>query len=328
MSIDRWLLGAVLCLLCLVAPDAATAETTANPFGAAATVEAAPPAAPETARTGMVFEIRRWIAMAQRDVNRAINERLVAIKRGEDRGALWGGIVFAFLYGVFHAIGPGHGKSVVIGYFLGRAARPWRGVAMAGWIALSHVVGAVVIVGIAHLILSRALASPTNEYLWLRSISYGAILLIGLFMLRGWWRERQGQSHHGKDNAHHHGHGHGHACAAGEAAWLDEGKPLEQRLLALAAGLVPCSGAILILLFTLANGLVLAGIAMAVAIAAGMGITLAGLGIGSILLRRQLALRLPQGGRATRWLALAGPVFVILIGGGLLVLGLTGPSNY
>ncbi len=88
----------------------------------------------------------------------------------------------------------------------------------------------------------------------------------------------------------------------------------EQRLLALAARFVPCSWAILILLFTMANGLFLAGMAMAAAIALGMGLTLAGWGVACILLRHQVALRLPDGGRATRWLALAGPVFVAGIG--------------
>jgi ABC-type nickel/cobalt efflux system permease component RcnA len=219
---------------------------------------------------------------------------------------------------VFHALGPGHGKTVVIGYFLGRAARPWRGVAMASWIAVSHVMGAVVIVGIAHLILTKSLVSPTNEFLWLRIASYGAIILVGLMMLRDWKRGGHAHAHH-HDHDHDHGHEHSHACHAGDTTWLNRRAPLEQRILALAAGFVPCSGAILILLFTIANGLVLAGIAMAAAIAFGMGLTLAGLGVISILLRQQVALRLPEGGRAGHWLALAGPVFVIAIGGILLM---------
>ena len=56
------------------------------------------------------------------------------------------GLVIAFLYGIFHALGPGHGKTVIVGYFLGRGGSIRRGVAMAGWIALSHVVGAVTVV--------------------------------------------------------------------------------------------------------------------------------------------------------------------------------------
>jgi nickel/cobalt exporter len=304
--------SALLLALGLILWTGAAEAQTTSPFTgeAATTAEAAP------ASGGLFRDLRHGLFALQRDVNRGLNQRLVAIKRGEDRGALWAGILFAFLYGVLHALGPGHGKSVVIGYFLGREARPGRGLAMAAWIAISHVVGAIVIVGLAHLLLSRVLASPTNEYFWLRLLSYAAILVIGLLMLRDWWRG--GHHHHGHD--HHHDHSCG--CGAGMMA----GKPLEQRALAIAAGFVPCSGAILILLFAMANHLILAGIAMAAAIAVGMGLALAGLGVGSIFLRRQVVLRLPEGSRWTRGLGLLGPLFVILVGAGLLLLGLTGPS--
>lgn len=309
---SRFLQAFLLALGLLLWAGAAEAQTT-SPFTGevAATAEAAP------AGGGFFRDLRHGLFALQRDVNRGLNQRLVAIKRGEDSGALWAGILFAFLYGVFHALGPGHGKSVVIGYFLGREARPGRGLAMAAWIALSHVVGAVVIVGLAHLLLSRVLASPTNEYFWLRLVSYTAILAIGLLMLRDWWR----------GGHHHHQHGHDHDNGCGCAVGLAPGRPLEQRALAIAAGFVPCSGAILILLFAMANHLILAGMAMAAAIALGMGLTLAGLGVGSIFLRRQVVLRLPEGGRWSRGLALLGPLFVILIGAGLLLLGLAGPAS-
>jgi nickel/cobalt transporter (NicO) family protein len=313
------LVATFACLLFTVLMlSTASAQESSSPFTSNQPVATGEVAAPE-ASAGPFMTIGRTFVTLQRDVNRAINARLMAIKRGEDKGALLSGLLVAFLYGVFHALGPGHGKTVVIGYFLGRTARPWRGVAMASWIALSHVVGAVVIVGVAHLILSKSLVSPTNEFLWLRLASYGAIILVGLLMLRDWLRGGHQHHHHGPDHEGHHHHHEGHACHAGDTSWLDRRAPLEQRVLAMAAGFVPCSGAILILLFTMANNLIVAGIAMAGAIAFGMGLTLAGLGVASILLRRQVALRLPDGGRAGHWLALTGPVFVIGIGGILLV---------
>jgi len=302
--------------IAVVMLSTASAQENASPFSSEAPA-ASSEASPQASGQGIVSTIGRTFVTLQRDVNRAINARLMAIKRGEDKGALWSGLLVAFLYGVFHALGPGHGKTVVIGYFLGRTARPWRGVAMACWIAVSHVVGAVVVVGVAHLILSKSLVSPTNEFFWLRLASYAAIILVGLLMLRDWLRGGN-HHHHGHDLDHGHHHD-GHVCQVGDTTWLDRRAPLEQRLLAMAAGFVPCSGAILILLFTMANNLMLAGVAMAGAIALGMGLTLAGLGVASIFLRRQVALRLPDGGRAGRRLALTGPVFVIGIGGVLLV---------
>jgi len=299
----------LLLLTALLVSPVARAQDDASPFKSAQ-----PTTTTATASNGLVTTVGRAFVGWQRDVNRAINDRLMAIKRGGDKGAIWSGLVIAFLYGVFHALGPGHGKTVVIGYFLGRQARPWRGVGMASWIAFSHVVSAVVIVGVAHLILSRSLVSPTNEFFWFRLVSYVAIILIGLMMLRDWARGAH-VHRHGHDHDHHH---HGHACCGPGAALTDSRASWEQRLLALATGFIPCSGAILILLFTMANGLILAGVAMAAAIALGMGLTLAGLGVASILLRHQVVLRLPEGGQAIRWLALSGPVFVIGIGAILL----------
>jgi ABC-type nickel/cobalt efflux system permease component RcnA len=247
--------------------------------------------------------------MLQSKVNRAINEQLVEIKSGDKPWALWGGILIGFLYGVFHALGPGHGKSVIIGYFLGREAHPLRGIAMASWISLSHVIGAIVIVTVVHFILSQSLASPVDEVDGLRVFSYAAILLIGLGML---WSALRGGGH---DHAHHHhGHDHGHH----EHCAHVPGARKEQGLLGFAAGFIPCSGAILILVFALTNGIVLSGIAMTLAIAVGMAITLSVMGVASILIRRQVVLRLPESAVASRTFSLIGPILVTAIGAVLL----------
>src|SRR3546814_4386516 len=78
-------------------------------------IEPAQPAGPALAtRAGMAF------VRLQRDVNRAITSQLTSIRRGEGPLALWLGLGIAFLYGVAHALGPGHGKAVVASYFLSR----------------------------------------------------------------------------------------------------------------------------------------------------------------------------------------------------------------
>jgi ABC-type nickel/cobalt efflux system permease component RcnA len=88
----------------------------------------------------------------------------------------------------------------------------------------------------------------------------------------------------------------------------------EQRLLAVAAGFIPCSGAILILVFAFTNGIVLMGVLMALAIAIGMGLTLAALGIASVIAHRQVTSRIAAGGGAAMALSLLGPALITLIG--------------
>ena len=134
------------------------------------------------------------------------------------------GLLIAFLYGIFHALGPGHGKTVIVGYFLGRGGSIRRGIAMAGWIALSHVVGAVTVVVIVHAVLREIYMTPVEEMLSLRLVSYGAILLIGLVMLAMAIAPpgRRGRACHHHGHAHSHGHSHGQGiptARASSACW-------------------------------------------------------------------------------------------------------------
>jgi ABC-type nickel/cobalt efflux system permease component RcnA len=305
-------------LLLLIACGASLAQAdSASPFGvggneSSSTDAAAAPSAAPAAPPSLLRKIGVQVVMLQSRVNRAINAQLMEIKAGDKPWALWGGLLIGFLYGVFHALGPGHGKSVIVGYFLGREAHPLRGIAMASWISLSHVVGAIVIVTVVHFILSQSLASPVDEVDGLRVFSYAAILLIGLGML---WSALRGGGHaHAHDHGHHHGHDHHHD----EHCAHVPGARKEQGLLGFAAGFIPCSGAILILVFALTNGIVWSGIAMTLAIAVGMAITLSIMGVASILVRRQIVLRLPDSAVASRAFTLIGPILVTAIGAVLL----------
>lgn len=278
------------------------------PPGGDTAAPAQPAASPSIWRQTVAFVVR-----TEARFSRELNRQLGAIRRGEGSAALLAGIFAAFLYGVFHTLAVGHGKTVVVGYFLGNRARPMQGVAMASWIAVCHVAAAIVVAIATYLILERTLMSPVEQNHWIRMVSFGAIALIGAWMLAVAWRGTGHHHHHGHDHDHHHG-GAGH-----------------RRLLALAAGFVPCSGAILILTFAIANGMLMSGLAMVLAIAVGMALTLAGLGLVSMLLHHQVAVRFAGRGRAARWLRLIGPLLILLIGGLLFLAELSivaiGPST-
>jgi ABC-type nickel/cobalt efflux system permease component RcnA len=299
MPLTRWsaLAAAALVAILLGWPAMLHAQQQPAPLFPAPAGDAAAPeqpaAAPSVWRQAAGFVVR-----TEAQFSRQLNRQLGAIRRGEGSAALMAGILAAFLYGVFHTLAVGHGKTVVVGYFLGTRARPVHGVAMAGWIAASHVVAAIAVALAAQWVLERTLMSPIEQNHWIRLISFGAIALIGAWMLVGAWRGAGGDHHHHHGDSHHHPAGTGH-----------------RRLLAMAAGLVPCSGAILILTFAIANGILASGLAMVLAIAIGMALTLAGLGLASMLLRHQVAARV--GGRcgAARWFGLIGPLFILLIGG-------------
>jgi nickel/cobalt transporter (NicO) family protein len=80
---------------------------------------------------GPIAVVGRALLTFQRDANRLIATHMRAIRDGETSVPLLIGAGLAFLYGVVHALGPGHGKLVVVTYFLAHEARVGRGLLMA-----------------------------------------------------------------------------------------------------------------------------------------------------------------------------------------------------
>jgi ABC-type nickel/cobalt efflux system permease component RcnA len=289
---------ASLLLLVLLATASAKAQ---NPFTGA---PAPAPAAAETAPPGFFAQLNRDIARFQRETTREMSARLRAIRDGETPMALLVGLGLAFLYGVVHAAGPGHGKAVVVGYFLTRQARIGRGLLMGAQISVGHVVTAIVIALGADLLFRTVWGTSAAEIRLIQLASYAAIAAIGLYMLVETARGRGHSHHHDLEHAHSEGQspGQGHR----PQSWLSLG-----------VGIVPCTGAILVMLFALANGILLAGFLLVSAIAIGMTVTMAGLGILAIAARHAMT-RWTSGEHGSGWLGAtfeyAGAAAITLIG--------------
>jgi len=283
------LLAALLLALAFAFPGTAHAQ---NRFRAPSD-EPAPAAstpAPTTTQTPSLFtELVGRALSFQRDMVRDIGRYMAAIRDGTDSNALWIGIGFAFIYGILHTLGPGHGKTIVASYFVGGHAHVLRGLSMGLQIAVTHVVSAVVLVTIFDISYRQLLGGDPIQSVWIGLFSYGIVTIIGATMLvraiRGTFFAHAGHDH---DHEHdHHGHDHGHHHHSHD--WREEG------FLAFLAGLVPCTGAILVMLFALANGIVVAGVLMVVAISLGMAVTMAAIGMASILFRRMVLFGAAEG---------------------------------
>ena len=301
----------------------------ANPFtgGADPSAETGPEPsqsrAAETAERARAWAPIAWVGRAlltfQREANRMIGQHMRAIRAGETSLPLLIGVGLALLYGVVHALGPGHGKLVVVSYFLTREARIGRGLLMGLQIALFHVLSAMVVVALADLLLRQALGGPPAEAAGVRLASYGLIAAIGLVMtaeaLRRSYLRRHGVEVGKACCRHEHasdGHGPGQPAS---------GERVREGALSLGVGLVPCTGAVLILLYAMANDILFAGMLLVAAIAAGMAITMGALGILSVVARRAVARRVEasaQGqGRLAVALDYAGALAITALGGGL-----------
>jgi ABC-type nickel/cobalt efflux system permease component RcnA len=297
----------------------------------------------------------RQIADWQRELNRFLGGKL---RESSDTGgglAALTVLLASFAYGVLHAAGPGHGKMVVASYFTAKQAPLKTGILMGGVIALTQAVVAVAVVGLLAVVIGRSQREVMSDANWLELASYGVIFAIGAYMTYCALTGREAFAHdhgppastfddgakvHDHHHAHHHGHDHGghhhhehhdhhhghdHGGNSARETWLAKvGKSLAGRdgevvAVGIVSGVRPCTGSILVLLFSLANGVFLLGIAAALFIAFGVAITVSVLGIATIMLRRSVAggehNAAPWRVMANRALNIAGSFGVMLMGG-------------
>jgi len=285
--------------------------------------------------------VGRIAADWQARLNREVTQQLRSL--GDEGGAtaLWALIATGFLYGIVHTLGPGHGKAVVVAYFLdGTRKRGWvDGIFAGAWIAVTHTAAALVLAGILAAMGRMRPLSAQSQVRTVELISYGLIVAIGLWRLHAGLTGRlhnhdhdhdhdhdHGHAGHGHHDHHHHQHDHGvcdHHHHAGEAAapksrWrqflrLDTGLGLLT-----AAGVAPCAGAVVMVLIASVFGVLWAGLLGVVAIAVGMAGTLAVVGIASMAAHRLLI-----GDRASdtigRLTTIAAALIVIATAGFLLL---------
>jgi ABC-type nickel/cobalt efflux system permease component RcnA len=235
-----------------------------------------------------------WIVAAQRGLNQTVAREMRTLRESPSAGALLTITAIAFLWGILHAAGPGHGKLVISSYFLGRHARPLRGVLVGAAISFLQVLTAVVVVGGGALVLGASGFTAMEHGTRLELLSYALIVLLGLYLAFSVLTGR-----------------HAHAESPGGERRVGAG-------LIIAAGLTPCASAVLLLLFALGNHVFVVGVLASLVMAVGMSLTVSLVGVTTILARRAMLLAVARRPAAARWLAtglsLTGAVLIITIG--------------
>jgi nickel/cobalt transporter (NicO) family protein len=235
-----------------------------------------------------------WILAKQAEFYRMLSGTIRAAKA--DGSAAYTLLGISFVYGIFHAAGPGHGKAVISSYMVANDETWRRGVVLSFASAILQALTAIAIVGIAAALLGATAKMMGDTVRVIEMVSYGLIILIGVRLL--WVKGRsllhllrphahEHHDHHRHDHGHHdHRHDHHHDHAEEASAWGHAHAP-EPRELAgkhwlkrglgaiVAVGLRPCSGAIIVLVFALAQGLFWIGVASTFVMGLGTAITVA-----------------------------------------------------
>lgn len=295
----------------------ATALAQGHPFGGPR--PAAPSPTPAEGLAG-------WILAKQAEFYRSLSGALRAAKA--DGSAVYGLFGLSFLYGVFHAAGPGHGKAVISSYLLANEETWRRGLLLSFVSAMVQAIAAVAIVGLAAALLGATAKTIDRTVQMIEAASYLLIAAIGAWLFwakgRALWLAMSSAAPRDHDHSQALSEACGPACSHAHApapAELAGPDGLRRGLAAvMAVGLRPCSGAILVLVFALAQGLFWAGVASTFIMGLGTAITVAVIGTLAVG-AKGLAVKLAgasAGAVALRALELVGALLVFALGLALL----------
>jgi nickel/cobalt transporter (NicO) family protein len=253
------------------------------------------PSTGATIHTSRGDPVTRWVAEADRTLERLVGGRLTPLV-----GAL--AVLLALTLGAAHAALPGHGKTVMAAYIAGRRGRPRDALTVGAIVTLTHT-GGVLVLGL----LLTATASLAGEVVlaWLGVASGVLVAAVGAAMLVGALRHRvsaydhhhapaQGHDHHhhrehshdhhghSHDHDHDHlGHSHDHDHHHGHSHPDPSRRPRRLGLvgMGIAGGLVPSPSALIVLLGAIGLGRTAFGVLLVVAYGVGMAVMLTAAGL-------------------------------------------------
>jgi nickel/cobalt exporter len=221
-------------------------------------------------------------------------------------GAALVALLLAAFWGAAHALTPGHGKAIVAGYLVGSRGRPRHAVFLGLIVTATHTVG-VFALGLVTLLLSQFIV-PERLYPWLTVVSGLLVIAVGASVLRSRLRHRSAHAH-AQPHDHHH-----HYEELGAHGLLGVG---------VAAGLLPCPSALVVLLSAIALHRIALGLALIFAFSVGLAATITAIGLVAVLARgvfRRLRLDGPLVGALPSLSAL----LILAVGIGLTVKAIPG----
>jgi nickel/cobalt transporter (NicO) family protein len=197
----------------------------------------------------------------------------------------------AFFWGMAHALSPGHGKTIVAAYLVGRRGTPWHAAALGAIVTTTHTIG-VFALGLVTLALS-AFIVPEQLYPWLNLVSGILVVAIGAAVFRSRFRHRG------------HTHGHHHDLEAPSRASLVA--------VGVTGGLLPCPSALVVLLAAISLHRVAFGMLLIVAFSAGLALSITGIGLVAVY-AKQIFKRARFEGRLVRLLPAASALVILAAG--------------
>ena len=186
----------------------------------------------------------------------------------------------ALFWGAAHALSPGHGKTIVTAYLIGKRGTPRDAAALGAIVTVTHTLG-VFALGLVTLALSQWIV-PDTLYPWINLTAGVLVVAIGLSVLRARVLRVQAHHDHAHDHDHEHAHGHDHH---------HDHEISRRSLLAVgvSGGILPCPSALVVLLAAISLHRLAFGLILIVAFSLGLALSITGLGLVAVFAKRRFA---------------------------------------
>jgi ABC-type nickel/cobalt efflux system permease component RcnA len=189
----------------------------------------------------------------------------------------------ALFWGAAHALSPGHGKTIVTAYLIGKRGTPRDAAALGAIVTVTHTLG-VFALGLVTVGLSQWIV-PDRLYPWINLTAGVLVVAIGVAVLKG--RAAHALAHRRGHHHHHHEHGHGHHHHELSARSL--------LAVGVSGGLLPCPSALVVLLAAISLHRVAFGLVLIVAFSLGLALSITALGLVAVVAKRTFAGRSVDG---------------------------------
>jgi ABC-type nickel/cobalt efflux system permease component RcnA len=199
-------------------------------------------------------------------------------------------LALAFGWGAMHALGPGHGKTIVAAYLVGSQATGWQALLLGLVVTATHT-SSVIVLGVLTLFASRFFDTQT-VYLWLSVVAGVLVVAMGAALLfsraRRLLPEPEHAHSHTGDAGHHHAHGqsHGHAHAHGHTHTVSAPGWRGLVMLGISGGILPCPTALVVMLGAIALDRTAYGLALILAFGIGLATVLTAIGLLLVYMKR------------------------------------------
>lgn len=246
-----------------------------------------------------------------------IKEYLLAVEKGEDKYALIFLLFASFVYGMIHALGPGHGKALAFSYFSSRKSSYTQAFTISFFTAFIHIVGALILVSISIFIIEGIFSSFLDDTIsYITKTSAVLIMLLSLYIL---YRKLKNKSC---------------ACCAcnmpdtksqmfsvpqtksnfvfkpSSAVHVKANNKKENLFFVLTAGLIPCPGTVVLFVYAFILETYLSVFLASIFISLGMGIVIFASSFLGVSLHKVSA----KSSKFTNFLEIASPIFMFFLG--------------